>query len=87
MERVSRGNKKHSIRKSAILLERCNRTDGICTCGEDSMMHKLVKSLRCTPETNVTVCQLYSGKEKKGEKIIIIKRTQHHEANKKKIER
>ena len=42
--------------------------DGSYTCGEHSIMCKLVKSLSCTPETNETLCVSYT--QKMNEKII-----------------
>ena len=35
------------------------RTDGSYAYGEQSIMYKLVKSLLCTPETNVILCVNY----------------------------
>ena len=37
-----------------------HETDGSHTCGEHSIMYKLVQSLSCTPETNVTLCVNYT---------------------------
>ena len=39
-------------------------TDDSYTRGEHSIMHKLVKSLSCTPESNVTLCVAYNQKNK-----------------------
>lgn len=35
-------------------------TDGWYTCGERSMRYKLVESLGCTPDINVTFCVNYT---------------------------
>ena len=38
-------------------------TGGSCTCGEHSIIHKLVKSLFGTPETNKTLYVNYTKKK------------------------
>ena len=35
-------------------------TDGSYTCGEHSTAYRLVESLCCTPETNITLCVYYA---------------------------
>jgi len=44
-------------------------TDGSYICGEHSLMHRVVKSLCCTLETNVTLCVNYISILKKEEEI------------------
>ena len=46
--------------QSMVSQQCCMGTDGSYTCGEHSIMYKLVKSLSCTPETNVTLCVNYT---------------------------
>ena len=40
-------------------------TDGSYTCGKHSIMYKIVESLCCTPETNITLHVNYTKKLKK----------------------
>lgn len=35
-------------------------TDGSYTCGEHSIIYRVVESLCCTPETNETLCVNYT---------------------------
>ena len=35
-------------------------TSGSCTCDEHGIMHRVVKPLCCTSETNVTLCVNYT---------------------------
>ena len=39
--------------------QRRNGSEGSYTCGEQSVIYKLVTSLSRTPETNVTLCTIY----------------------------
>ena len=47
-------------------------TDGSCTCGEHSITYRVVESLCCTPEANLTLCVNYTSIKKKLPKLFHI---------------
>ena len=53
---VSNENKRKSVRDTVHDAVNTCRTDGSYPCGENSILHKLLKSPSCTPETHVTLC-------------------------------
>lgn len=34
-------------------------------CGKHRIMHRIVQSLHCTPETNITLCTNYASKKER----------------------
>ena len=50
-------------------------TDGSYTCGRDGRRYRLFHHC-CTPETNITLCQLYSKKKKNVINLILSKNKQ-----------
>lgn len=66
MASISHRNKRHSIRNTVNdTIIALYGTYGSCTCGEQSPMCKLAKSLSCIPESNVILCVNYTQQQQK----------------------